>query len=155
MNAGGFELRAMAALLAQGRWLRAISLLLLAAALAGWWLSTAWLSDVVLLGSIAAGLAQAYYALRVDFDARLLQALADTAPAGEDPADAARRLDAGLIGLRLLPAARAGRDWDARWRGALGLLRRQAIALGLQLLLLSSAVLLDRPGWGSMAGANG
>jgi len=155
MSAGEFELRAMAALLAQGRWLRAISLWLLAAALAGAWLATAPLSCAVLLGSVGAGLAQAYYALRVDFDARLLRALADTAPSGEDPADAARRLDAGLIGLRLLPAARAGRDWDARWRGARGLLRRQTIALALQLLLLSSGVLLNRPWWGTLAGAYG
>ncbi|MEI2456726.1 hypothetical protein [Lysobacter firmicutimachus] len=154
MNAGPFEWRAMAAMLAQGRWLRAISLWLLAAALAGLWWSTAPLRTAVLLGSVVAALMQAYYALRVDFDARLLQALAETAPDGEDEAAAARRLDAGLIGLGLLPAARAGRDWAARWRGALGLLRRQAAALLLQWALLAGAFVLDGTWLGRIAGAS-
>lgn len=135
-----FDLRAMASLLAQGRHLRNASLIVLAATLLGlvwpagadgmpaWWLL-----------SLCAGLAQLYYAVRVDFDARLLAALADHGDDANAGLHAARRLDASLISLGLLPRDRAGRDWLARWRGARGLLRNQALCLLAQLAMLVAA----------------
>ncbi|MFD0326452.1 MULTISPECIES: hypothetical protein [Lysobacter] len=129
-----FELRTMAAMLAQGRWLCAASLLLWLAALLGLILDAAsppW-APIAWPLSLLAGLAQLYYAIRVDFDARLLQALA----ASGDDAHAARRLDAALRGLGLLKPGREGRDWPRRWRGARGLLLRQALVLIVQFAAL-------------------
>lgn len=129
-----FELRAMAALLAQGRWLCAASLLLWLAALLGLILGAAsppW-APIAWPLSLLAGLAQLYYAIRVDFDARLLQALAESG----DAAHAARRLDAALRGLGLLKPGRESRDWPRRWRGARGLLLRQALVLIVQFAAL-------------------
>jgi len=138
---GAFELRAMAALLAQGRTLCAASLLLSALALlglfeaagVGGWRPALWLAA-------AAGLVQLYYAVRVDFDARLLQALAAQVEAdAQAGADAgAARLDAALAALGLRkPAAGPARGWPSRWRGARGLLLKQA-----GLVILQSAALL-------------
>lgn len=133
-----FDLRAMASLLAQGRHLRNGSLIVLAAALLGL-VGPGAGADAVpawLLLSLSAGLAQLYYAVRVDFDAKLLAALADQ---GDGGTQAAQRLDASLIALELLPRDRAGRDWPARWRGARGLLRNQALCLLAQLAMLVAA----------------
>ncbi|ALN82426.1 hypothetical protein LA76x_4315 [Lysobacter antibioticus] len=120
----------MAALLAQGRQLRALSWLLLAAALLALVVPTASPppSPVALALSLVAGLLQCYYALRVDFDARLFQAASED----EDSVRAAQRLDASLLALGLLKPGRAGRDWPARWRGARGLMVRQAVSLSVQ-----------------------
>lgn len=138
---GAFDLRAMASLLAQGRHLRNGSLIVLAAALLGL-MSRDMGADATpawLLLSLGAGLAQLYYAVRVDFDAKLLSALADHGDHGDNDTNAARRLDASLIALGLLPRDRAGRDWPARWRGARGLLRNQALCLLAQLAMLVAA----------------
>lgn len=132
---GAFELRAMAAALSQGRWLCAVSLLLWAGALIGVLFApvgprlagTAWLL------SLCAGVFQLYYAMRVDFDARLLRALAE--PDVGDGGDAAQRLDAALGAMGLQKPGRAGRDWPSRWRGARGLLLRQALWLAIQFAL--------------------
>jgi hypothetical protein len=132
-----FELRAMAALLAQGRWLCIASLLLWFAALLGLIFvphPPLWQFAVGLL-SLLAGLMQLYYAIRVDFDACLLRALAEPG----DDARAAQRLDASLRALGLLKSARAGRDWASRWRGARGLLLRQALTLIVQFAALIGA----------------
>lgn len=134
-----FDLRAMAALLAQGRHLRNGSLIVLAATLLGLVWPGADAMPAWLLLSLGAGLAQLYYALRVDFDAKLLAALADHGDGSEAGMHAARRLDASLIALGLLPRDRAGRDWPARWRGARGLLRNQALCLLAQLAMLVAA----------------
>lgn len=133
-----FDLRAMASLLAQGRHLRNLSLIVLAAALLGLMSRDMGAHAVPawLLLSLGAGLAQLYYAVRVDFDAKLLAALADR---GDDGINAAQRLDTTLIALGLLPRDRAGRDWPARWRGARGLLRNQALCLLAQLAMLVAA----------------
>ncbi|MGO1070131.1 hypothetical protein [Lysobacter sp. CA199] len=137
---GGLELHAMAALLAQGRWLCVASLTLWASGLFGLCLSTAVPGSqfALLMLSLAAGVVQLYYALRVDFDARLLRALARTGDGAADAA-AARRLDAALSLLGLLKPGREGRDWASRWRGARGLLLRQASMLIVQLVALIGA----------------
>lgn len=134
-----FDLRAMAALLAQGRHLRNGSLIVLAATLLGLMWPGADTRPAWLLLSLGAGIAQLYYALRVDFDAKLLAALADHGDGVDAGTDAARRLDASLIALGLLPRDRAGRGWPARWRGARGLLRNQALCLLAQLAMLVAA----------------
>lgn len=123
-----FDLRAMAALLRQGRRIDTVSRGM--AALAGLWLViAATLSPasvavlVLLLASLAAGAAQLYCAARTDFDADLLAGLA----ALPDPPEAAAGiLDASLQRLGLQPEHRAGRNWDARWHGARGWLNRQS-----------------------------
>lgn len=136
-----FDLRAMASLLAQGRHLRNASLIVLAATLLGlvWPDAGAAAMPAWWLLSLCVGLAQLYYAVRVDFDARLLAALADHGDDANADLHAARRLDASLIALGLLPRDRAGRDWPARWRGARGLLRNQALCLLAQLAMLVAA----------------
>lgn len=126
----------IAALLRQGRSLDHCSLaLLLLGAVAGLaqsllavaspWLLTA------CLGLVLTGIVQKYFALRVALDAALFERLEriDT-----------QVLDATLQGLGLLAPAKAGRPLQARAEGALRLLRRQALAFGLQLLLLLGAL---------------
>lgn len=129
----------MAAILHQGRRLHGVSLLF--AALAGSGLVLAAVSGdgigavgrMALLASLLAFLAQAYWAARVDVDARLLAALA-----GDAPEVAALRLDAAFASLGV-PTPGPGRDWATRWRGMRMLLRRQGIALALQLFACLSA----------------
>lgn len=136
-----FDLHTMGLLLRQGRRLNTLSLGLLA--LTGVWLLfvgfgfgalQGW-TAYALIASVLAGLLQVYHAARVDFDAGLMLAAARE----RDPAQAAASLDASLQALGLQPRERAGRDWPARWRGARGLLRRQAACLVAQALLLASA----------------
>lgn len=124
----------MAALLRQGRVLLALSLVLLAAALlAGLLLDETrtgpWLASLV------AALAQAWYAMRVDLDARLFDALSRDANA----ATAAGRLDAALLVTGLRRAAGPDRSWSSRFAGARGLLLRQAACLALQAAALAWA----------------
>lgn len=133
-----FDFRVMAALLRQGRRLHGASM-----GLAG--LAAAWLvlqtvvpaADALvpaLLGtSLLVAAAQLYCAIRVDFDAELLAAL--SAGKEEDPAQA---LDASLQALGLRPAGPV-RGWNARWQGARRWMRRQAMLLALQGLLLAAA----------------
>ena len=133
-----FDLRVMASLLRQGRRLHGVSMGL--AALAAAWLvlltvvpaADALVPALLAISLLAAG-AQLYSAIRVDFDAELLAAL--SAGTEEDPAEA---LDASLQALGLRPAG-TSRDWNARWHGARGWMRRQAMLLALQGLLLVAA----------------
>jgi hypothetical protein len=84
------------------------------------------------------GLVEKYWALRVALDAELFQCLAD------DAEHLARRtvdLDQALTRLGLQPANLAVRSWDERSRGALRLLRLQALWLLAQLLLAVTIVL--------------
>lgn len=136
---GAFELRAMAAALLQGRWLCAVSLLLWAGALIGVLFAPVGprLAGIAWMLSLGAGAVQLYYAMRVDFDARLLRALAESG--ADDGGDAAQRLDAALGAMGLQPPGRAGRDWPARWRGARGLLLRQTLWLAIQFALSAVA----------------
>ncbi len=90
------------------------------------------LALVVLLG-----LGQAFYALRVDFDARLFAALGSGSPP-----ETLGRLDVALIGLGLLPQAKAGRALEPRLAGAMRLMRWQAALLAGQLLVCFVAALI-------------
>lgn len=144
----GFDLRVMGLLLAQRARLHVLSCGLLA--LAGLWITLAaaavatlhMLPAALLLCSVAAGLCQGYYAARIGFDAALLDASADAGT------QAAAMIDRSLLTLGLLPAARCGRDWAARWQGMRALCRGQGWALLMQLLLFSLACLLsNKHGW--------
>lgn len=133
-----FDLEVMALLLRQGRRLHGVSMGL--AALAAAWLVLQTLvpaADALTLALLAASLpaagAQLYCAIRVDFDADLLEALA----ARHDP-DPAATLDSSLAALGLGRPA-DGRGWTDRWRGARRWVRRQAACLALQGLLLVAA----------------
>ena len=84
------------------------------------------------------GLGQKYWALRVAFDAELFHCVANL----EQPLDQrGESLDQALIALGLQSAARGGRPWSERIRGALNLLRRQALLMALQVLVVVGLIL--------------
>lgn len=89
-------------------------------------------------GLIILGLLQKYWALRVAFDADLFALVARNA---EPLPERTRSLDLALQNLGLQSATRAGRPWAERQRGALKLLRKQAILLAAQVLLTLAALL--------------
>ena len=93
------------------------------------------------------GLVEKYWALRVALDAELFQHLADDA---EHLALRTLDLDQALTRLGLQPANLVARSWDERSRGALRLLRLQALSLLAQ-LLLAVAIMLGLP-WLSITG---
>ena len=102
---------------------------------------------LVSLALVLLGLMEKYLALRVAFDADLFQCVADTPAALEHSTQA---LDQALSALGLQPAQRGGRPWDQRSRGALGLLRRQALLLAAQVLVILSVILVSP--WLTFAG---
>lgn len=74
-----------------------------------------------------------YLSMRVLFDSRLLDALAQSEqPLHEITAD----LDQSLIQLKLMPQAKAGRGWTERFQGCIRLLKAQACLLFMQYLVL-------------------
>ncbi|MET1076747.1 MAG: hypothetical protein ABWY06_01865 [Pseudomonas sp.] len=137
-------LRTLAALLRRGQELdrlsTALTLLALALGLALPWLTSPSLPLLALfLGLVLLGLAQKYWALRVAFDADLLQQLAAAPGSLEQRTD---DLDNALVALGLLPTTRTARPWAQRIQGALRLLRTQALLCALQLLLALTGVLM-------------
>jgi hypothetical protein len=88
----------------------------------------------LLCGAVAlAGLVEFYLATRVAFDAALFRRLATAMDGPDWPS-----FDAAMIRLGLLPAAKAGRAAEARISGAVRLLRMQAVALIVQMILLGA-----------------
>lgn len=148
-----FDLTLMAVLMQQGRRLDRLSTgMLLIAVLA----LLAIAMDLVTPGAMAAiafgacvviGVVQQYVATRTDVDARLMDAMARM----DDPRAAAIALDQSLRTLKLVKADSLGRDWPARWRGMVTLLRAQAACTLAQMMLLGaaggSAWLHTRWGW--------
>lgn len=131
MTMNATSLHAVAAWLRLGQRVDAIARLLLLVSLLACIGCVAWPGPasfgwtLVLLGAaLAAGLMQVVFAARVQFDADLFAHAAWQATQ-TDADDARRSLDAALLQLGLLPAAKAGRDWPARVAGARHLLRRQ------------------------------
>ncbi|NMZ28098.1 hypothetical protein HBO40_10725 [Pseudomonas protegens] len=102
---------------------------------------------LVSLALVLLGLVEKYLALRVAFDADLFQRVADAPTTLEHSTQA---LDQALSALGLQPAQRGGRPWDQRSRGALGLLRRQALLLAAQVLVILSVILVSP--WLTFAG---
>lgn len=82
---------------------------------------------------LVAGLAEKYWALRVALDAELFQRLAQ---ASEQLDSQTHALDQALQNLGLQNAQQAGRSWSLRAQGALGLLRKQALCLLLQIVIV-------------------
>jgi len=77
------------------------------------------------------GLVQKFYAMRVALDADLFDAMAS---AGEALPEKTRQLDGALATYVGVAADKAGRPWSERSRGALALLRRQALLCAAQWL---------------------
>src|SRR5260221_11578005 len=90
--------------------------------------AVAWTAIAAALAVAIAGLAEAYFATRVGFDAALFHHLASVPEPDFAP------LDAALGHLRLLSPSKAGRSAAARVAGACRLLRFQLLALAVQLL---------------------
>jgi len=136
------DLPMMHLLLRQGRLPAALSrgLLLVALLLLGIEPGLAMFAAGLLLLSVAVGVVQAYYAVRVKLDASLLQLLLREHLQGEA---AAERVDAALhtAGLRRRDAQAPVRGWDVRWIGMRRLLVRQYVATLLQFSVLLLAVL--------------
>ncbi|AJO81572.1 hypothetical protein [Pseudomonas sp. MRSN 12121] len=146
------ELHAVASLLRRGHSLDLLStgLALLGALLGlGQWLLgaiTPW-AIALSVALLLLGLLQKYWALRVAFDAELFQRVADS------PLPLAERtvaLDQALAALGLQPASAGGRAWPQRSRGALDLLRRQALLLAAQTILTLGFILASP--WLAIAG---
>lgn len=136
------DLPMMHLLLRQGRLPAALSLglLLVALLLLGIEPGLAMFAAGLLLLSVAVGVVQAYYAIRVQLDASLLQLLLREDLQGEA---AAERVDTALhtAGLRRRDAQAPVRGWDVRWIGMRRLLVRQYVATLLQFAALLLAVL--------------
>ncbi|MDZ3995415.1 hypothetical protein [Pseudomonas sp. Teo4] len=89
---------------------------------------------------LALGVLHKYWAMRVALDADLFSRLDSSSDLSADT----QALDQALFDLRLKAGAQDTRDWPARSKAALALLRRQALCLGLQ-VLLTLATLLTMP----------
>lgn len=96
---------------------------------------------------VGLGLSEKYWALCVALDAELFQRLA---AAPEQLPRRTAELDQALAQLGLQPPGMAARPWDERSRGALRLLRLQALCLLAQ-LLLAGLIILGLP-WLSITG---
>lgn len=92
----------------------------------------------VCLALLGCGLLQKYYAVRVALDAELFTSLAD-APEQLDRRTA--ELDAALLALGR-KATTGSRSWEDRSRGAVRLLRLQALWFSVQLLVAVAAIVL-------------
>ncbi|MFK0093096.1 hypothetical protein [Pseudomonas sp. NPDC090592] len=86
---------------------------------------------------LALGVLHKYWAIRVAIDAELFARLANSSDLAADT----QALDRALFELKLKPQAADTRAWPARSQAALGLLRRQAVCLGLQLSLALATLL--------------
>ena len=132
------NLRVVASLLGRGKHLEHLSdgltLLALAYGLAPLLgLPLAPLASVLCSVLLALGVLHKYWAELVSHLSNSVDRAADT-----------QALDHALFELKLKPQATDGRAWPARSQAALGLLRRQAVCLGLQ-LSLALATLLTLP----------
>lgn len=137
------ELHATASLLRRGASLDTLStgITLLGAALGLCQYLLADLGGWAITGSVALlllGVLQKYWALRVAFDAELFERVANLAL---PLAQRSEGLDQALAALGLQPAERGGRPWHERIRGAVNLLRRQALLTGLQVFLVLGLIL--------------
>ncbi|AYN17959.1 hypothetical protein CHR29_23490 [Pseudomonas monteilii] len=136
------NLRVVASLLGRGKQLEHLSdgltLLALAYGLAPLLsLPLTPLASVLCSVLLALGVLHKYWAIRVAIDAELFAHLANSVDLAADT----QALDHALFELKLKPQATDGRAWPARSQAALGLLRRQAVCLGLQLSLALATLL--------------
>lgn len=132
------DLLLVAALLRRGRSLdhfsSALSLVAVAFGLAPWLGAPPSLMLALLCAALlVAGLAEKYWALRVALDAELFQRLAEF---GDQLDSQTHALDQALQNLGLQNAQQADGSWSLRAQGALGLLRKQALCLLLQVTVV-------------------
>lgn len=121
------------------------------------WIGAAGLAFAILAAGLGAGsavarwvaalalllaLPQLWLLLRVAIDHRLFAALASGAQGQADLAADLRQLDAALLELGWMPAARAARPLPERARGALRLVRGGAVLTVCQLLLALLTLIL-------------
>ncbi len=85
--------------------------------------------------SVLFGLAEAYFGLRASFDAEIFGHLARGS-------FSATSFDGSMKRLKLSAADRAPRAMSDRAKGAMGLVRRQAAAVGLQIICILALPLL-------------
>ncbi|PKQ40228.1 hypothetical protein CXP40_17565 [Pseudomonas sp. YY-1] len=133
------DLLLVAALLRRGRSLdhcsSALSVVAMVFGLAPWLGAPPSLILALLCASLLiVGLTEKYWALRVALDAELFQRLAEF---GDQLDSQTHVLDQALQKLGLQNAQQAGRDWSLRAQGALGLLRKQALCLLLQIFIVA------------------
>lgn len=86
--------------------------------------------------SIFSLLLHQYIALRVQFDADLLQAFI------HHPTQTTDQLDQSLLHFKLIPIAKTQRSWEQRTLGCLKLFKLQFFILFLQYLILFSMLLI-------------
>ena len=132
------DLLLVAALLRRGRSLdhcsSALSLVAVVFGLAPWLGAPASLMLALICASLLiTGLAEKYWALRVALDVELFQHLAES---GEQLDCQTHAMDQALQNLGLQNAQQAGRTWSLRSQGALGLLRKQALCLLIQIVIV-------------------
>jgi hypothetical protein len=95
--------------------------------------ATTFVATGIAIAIVLLGLAAKYLAVRVAFDAALLQrCAAECMPVAE--------FDAAMRAMNLLPASKTGRGWIERCRGARRLLMIQTFLLVSQVLALALAV---------------
>ncbi|ALN21497.1 Uncharacterised protein [Ectopseudomonas mendocina] len=138
------DLLLVAALLRRGRSLdhfsSALSLVAVAFGLAPWLGAPPSLMLALLCAALlVAGLAEKYWALRVALDAELFQRLAES---GEQLDNQTHALDQALQNLGLQNTQQADRSWSLRCQGALGLLRKQALCLLLQVTVVMLGIFI-------------
>jgi len=85
---------------------------------------------VVVLGALAR-----WYALRIDFDARILEDVAADTLTRED-------LDEAFAVMKLAPRDKLGRDWSERCRGVRGLVTMQAALFVAQIVAFLTAAMM-------------
>jgi len=138
------DLLLVAALLRRGRSLdhfsSALSLVAVAFGLAPWLGAPPSLMLALLCAALlVAGLAEKYWALRVALDAELFQRLAEF---GDQLDSQTHALDQALQNLGLQNTQQADRSWSLRCQGALGLLRKQALCLLLQVTVVMLGIFI-------------
>jgi hypothetical protein len=97
--------------------------------------------------TLAIGLLAQWVGFRIAFDARLFARLADEADSGA--LDLAR-FDATMAALKLMPRGKAGRDADARCRGALDLVRGLGMIVVMQAIFTVVAGASLHGGWAGL-----
>ena len=85
--------------------------------------------------SVLLGLAETYFALRAGFDAEIFSHLATGS-------FSATTFDGSMKRLKLIHSERTPRPMSDRARGAMGLVRKQAVAIGLQIVSILTLPLL-------------
>lgn len=83
---------------------------------------------------------QHYVAVRVKFDADLLEHVARMIDAGATERGATKQLDDSLLQLGWMPASKAGRDWRVRIEGCMRLFKMQIGLWIVQYLLMIAAL---------------